>query len=226
MNEPNRKLPIGLSIAGGILLVIMGCISVFLTIFTNIWIAGESPAFLDVWFALSLWITIPMSVVLFCRTKSIFAGCVFAYYGLGYLIRPLVCGLIGDVLPTQWVYYFDIIVLATFSILAAIACFGSKKQLLRKVRWLFIVLPLLLPMVEVTGDLILLQAHSSNHDIFMFKSWLWADAFKYLAHLLMGLAFFFSYPKKAQPALRCCSVCGKQLDSDAKFCTECGLPIE
>lgn len=227
MKDINRKLPTGLAISAGIMLLIMGFLSLFLTIFTKIWVAGGSPAFLDVWFALSLWITIPMSVVLFCRTKSIFAGCVFAYYGLGFLTRPLICGLMGDVLPTQWIYYFDIAVLAAFAILIAIACFGGKKQLLRKVRWLFIVLPLLLPVVEVPGNLILLQLHPSEHARTMFQMWIWADAFKYLAHLLIGLAFFFSYPKQqAAPSFHCCRNCGNLLSDGARFCTECGQPTK
>ena len=42
-------------------------------------------------------------------------------------------------------------------------------------------------------------------------------------YLLMGFAFFFSYPKQETvPALRCCRACGQPLDDTAKFCTACG----
>jgi hypothetical protein len=224
MKDINRKLPTGLAIAGGVMLLIMGVVFNFFTIFARIFIAGGHINLIEFWNALSTWILIPMAVVCFCRTKSIFAGCVFVYYGLGHLIRPLVCSLIGAA-GGRWMRIFpDTIVLVVFFVLMAIACFGSRKQLLRKVRWLFIVLPVLLPVIAATGatnNVIVYNALLNEDDSLITHLLMWLIA--YLPYLLMGFAFFFSYPKQETvPAPRCCSTCGQPLDDTAKFCTACG----
>jgi hypothetical protein len=174
------------------------------------------------------WIMIPMAIVLFCRTKSIFAGCVFAVYSLDQLVGGFIMNTIVDMLAGadgQWVPGLNTFVMFVFMALLAIDCFASKKLMLRKVRWLFIVLPVLLPPVMMFQSIIGYAMSGSSLDIMPINviAQLLTSCITVLPYLLIGLAFFFSYPKRqAAPSFHCCRACGQPLDDTAKFCTACG----